>query len=182
MRLEPSHRPLVGVSGAALATIPVVALLVLLPLFHPAAPTAPSTQVHAPATVKTDTTVTSNPAVTTRPATTTPASATPAVTPRQETNERVLYSIRWVGGGTRKKMSGNIPKCPPELSGDALVRVDVVVASSGVVRSAKVLTPHHPRCDEVSLREVKLWKFEPLPVKRKSPDQRCTVTFSFFKK
>jgi hypothetical protein len=92
---------------------------------------------------------------------------------------RVLFSLKWGGGGKRRKVSGNLPAYPADVHVPAMAQIELVVSGTGVVHTARVLQRSHPRCDEVALREARLWKFEALPGRLRKTDQRCIVTMSF---
>jgi TonB family protein len=186
MHLDPSHKPLAGIPGVVLALIPVVVFLAVLPFWRQSSTEPPPLKAHASTPARVDSlpaTVASVEAPVVQPRAEQNLPRKPAVAAVKITgNERVLYSIRWLSNGARRKLSGSLPKYPVGMNDNAMVRIEMVVASSGVVRSARMLTPPHPHCDEPSLREVRQWKFEPLQVRHKNPDQRCAVTISFFKK
>lgn len=179
IRLESVHKPLVGMSGAALASIPLLILLFfLLATFHPQPPAVP-VQIPAAPVV----------AVTPEAPAATPLAPTVRVNPvivesrsPKVVAGRVTFSLKWAGADRRRKISGNIPRFPPDVSRDALVRVELVISAAGVIRSASVLESGNSRCADVTIRELRLWKFEPLARQRNRTDQRCIVTVSFVRK
>jgi TonB family protein len=186
MRLESSHKPLAGVPGAAMASIPVV-LLVFGLLFWKTAGTGGVSEESGnsakPQRQDSSHHPTSAPAVVADMERVRPPQQKPSVnTGKASSNERVLYSVRWSGKESRRRISGNSPLYPSGVSGEAMVRLELVVSGSGVVKSVKLLSSGNARCDEASLREVRDWQFEPLQGLKKKPDQRCLVTISFFKK
>lgn len=183
MRLEPTHKPIVGVNAASLVSVPTALLLFVLS-FRAAPP--PQTPAPQPAPASTGV----PPAAVSLPAPRPPeaAHALPdrrqpaAVTAnRKAIASKVVYSVRWPGGMSRRKVVGNLPQYPPEVTSEALVRLELVVSGSGNVRSAKLLQTGNAQCDDAALREVRQWKFEALP-RQASRDQRCTVLVSFMKK
>jgi TonB family protein len=186
MRLESSHKPLAGVPGAALASIPVVLLLFGLVFWKSAGPGGLSgepgntgiSQLRDPGYI-----APSHPAIVSGSDQVGPPQHKPSVNPGKAASaERVLYSVHWSGKDARKRVSGDSPQYPAGVNGDAMVRLELVVSAAGSVKSAKLLSSGNARCDEAALREVRDWKFETLQGQKKKPDQRCLVTISFFKK
>jgi TonB family protein len=190
IRLDPAHKPLLGVSAAAFASVPliVVFFLLLVPRSG-SAPTAggavqvPAAVVAAPATLDTSRTT---PAV--RPPEPIPSKIARsdqqrvALATKKAPVERVLYSMRWSDGAQRRKIAGKVPRFPAGVTVEAMARAELVVTGAGAVRSAKLLQTGNPRCDDATLREIRLWKFDPLPRPQKQPDQRCVITVSFTRK
>jgi outer membrane biosynthesis protein TonB len=175
MRLEPAHRLLVGVNGASLVSVPLAVLLLFFVYLVPkhgaetgraVSPPLPSSAAPVPSVV--------SEAPRQRQQTIMPAKKAPAV--------RVLYSVRWTGGEIRRKIAGSIPHYPAGFSGEAMSRVELVVSAPGNVRSAKLLQIGNPLCDEVTLRDARLWKFQPLPPRQKRADQHCVLIVSFTRK
>jgi TonB family protein len=186
MRLETSHKPLAGVPGGALASIPILLLLFGLVFWKTANPGGLSegsrTAAKSPLQDSSQNAGTL-PAVVVDAGQMRPPQLKPGVNPsRLPAPERVLYSVRWSGKDARKRVSGNSPQYPVGVNGEAMVRLELVVSAAGAVKSVKLLSSGNARCDEASLREVREWKFEALQGQKKKPDQRCLVTISFFKK
>lgn len=190
MHLEPTHRLLVGVNGASMASVPVAIILLLFVYLVPKSGTESGRAVSVPSPAIT----VPVPSVANNDAVSHPAQSQVApretpiqhprsnVTPKKVPVERVLYSARWAGGEIRKKIAGAMPQYPAGFTGEAMVRVELAVSAAGNVRSAKLLQLGNPRCDEAALREVRLWKFQPLPPRQKRIDQRCIVIMSFTRK
>lgn len=191
MRLEPTHRLLVGVNGASLVSVPLAILLLFFVYLVPkhgaethraVSPPSPSIAVPIPPAAS-DGTVSSH----TIQSQESPRKAAPqrqqaTTPPKKVPAERVLYSVRWTVGEIRRKIAGSTPQYPAGFTGEAMVRAELVVSAAGTVRSAKLLQIGNARCDEVTLREVRLWKFQPLPPRQKRTDQRCVVIVSFTRK
>jgi TonB family protein len=190
MHLEPTHKLLVGVNGASMASVPVAIILFLFLALVPknAAETGRAVSPPLPASTVPVPSVTSNDIV----VPVEQSRVAPREAPRQRHQavaapkrlpvERVLYSARWAGGEVRRKIAGNMPQYPAGFSGEAMVRAELVVSAAGNVRSAKLLQIGNAHCDEAALREVRLWKFQPLPPRQKRVDQRCVVIMSFTRK
>ncbi|MEK6570636.1 MAG: energy transducer TonB [Bacteroidota bacterium] len=89
------------------------------------------------------------------------------------------YSIQWAGGGTRKKISGDLPTYPEGVNLEAQIRLQAVVAVDGSVKSLHPIQKAHEKLEEAAIKEVRFWKFEPLSISQPQVDQTCTITFNF---
>jgi TonB family protein len=87
--------------------------------------------------------------------------------------------IQWVGGGKRKRISGSLPKYPSGSTVEAQIRLEATVAPNGSVRSVRAVQKANARLEEAGIREVRKWRFEPLPRSVKQRDQKCLITFNF---
>jgi TonB family protein len=87
--------------------------------------------------------------------------------------------IQWIGGGKRKRISGSLPKYPAGTTVEAQIRLELVVAPNGKVRSVRAVQKANARLEEAAIREVRKWRFEPLARSVKQLDQKCRVTFNF---
>jgi TonB family protein len=97
----------------------------------------------------------------------------------EERNGRVLYSVKWVGGGKRRKIGGVMPKLLSGAGKPGMVQIELVVTGAGAVRTARLAQAGDSRYNDMTLRDVRSWKFDPLPPRLRKSDQRCTVTLSF---
>jgi TonB family protein len=88
-------------------------------------------------------------------------------------------SVQWIGGGKRKKVSGDLPRYPAGVNVQAQIRIEAVVAPNGTVKSAKPAQKANARLEEAAMRELRHWRFEPLPRTLPQREQRCVVTFNF---
>lgn len=91
----------------------------------------------------------------------------------------VGYDVQWTGGGSRRKLSGDLPKYPEGTNVAAQVRIRASVMSDGAVRAVQPIQKANTALEEAAMRELKLWKFEPLPAGVPAVDQDCIVTFLF---
>jgi len=91
----------------------------------------------------------------------------------------VSMSMLWSGGGTRKKLSGNLPTYPPGTNVEAQIKIEAVVTPGGTVKSLKPYQKANTKLEEAALQEVRLWRFEPLPASSPQSDQACVITFNF---
>jgi hypothetical protein len=96
--------------------------------------------------------------------------------------QTIGYSIQWAGGGTRQKMSGDLPKYPEGVNLEAQIRLQAVVAPDGSVKSVYPIQKAHVKFEEASMNEVRFWKFERLSGTLPQVDQTCTITFNFMLK
>jgi TonB family protein len=188
MRLDPTHKPIVGVNAASLVSVPVLIILFVLSMrsappsvsdaTQPRVESRPAATPSAPASVPASN-PSSKPPESVR---TVEHRQQPAVEPKKPTVGRVIYSFRWSGVEVRRKIAGEIPQYPAGVTVEALARLELVVTAAGGVRSAKILQAGNAQCDEAALREVRQWKFEPLVHSRGRADQRCVVLLSFMRK
>ncbi len=88
-------------------------------------------------------------------------------------------SVQWTGGGKRKKVSGDLPRYPAGANVQAQVRIEAVVAPNGTVKSVKPVQKANARLEEAAMRELRRWRFEPLPRTLPQREQKCVVTFNF---
>ncbi len=185
IRLDPTHKPLLGVSGASLASVPLIVVFFLL--LVPRGGSAPAVGGAVPAPAVSSPTIADTSRVV-RPAEPVAGKIVRrgqqsiALATKKTPLERVVYSMRWSGGAQRRKIGGKVPQFPAGVTVEAMARAELLVTGAGAVRSAKLLQSGNPRCDEATLREIRLWKFDPLPRPQKQPDQRCVVTVSFTRK
>lgn len=89
------------------------------------------------------------------------------------------FSIQWAGGGTRNKISGDLPTYPEGVNLEAQVRLQAVVAADGSVKSLHPTQKAHEKLEEAAMRDVRFWRFEPLSIGQPQVDQTCTITFNF---
>jgi len=95
------------------------------------------------------------------------------------TEKGVAFSIQWTQGGTRRKISGDLPKYPSGVNVEAQIKILAVVMPDGSVRSAQPAQKANTKLEDAAMKEVRLWKFEPLRSSQPQREQSCTVTFLF---
>jgi protein TonB len=95
------------------------------------------------------------------------------------TGTGVGFDVQWAGGGSRKKLSGDIPKYPEGANVSAQVRIRTWVLPNGSVRAVQPVQKANTMLEEAAMKELKLWKFEPLPPGMPQVEQDCVVTFLF---
>jgi outer membrane biosynthesis protein TonB len=91
----------------------------------------------------------------------------------------VAFSIQWTQGGTRRKISGDIPKYPSGVNVEAQIKILAVVLPDGSVRSAQPAQKANTKLEDAAMKEVRFWKFEPLRQSQPQREQSCIVTFLF---
>lgn len=91
----------------------------------------------------------------------------------------VSVSMQWSDGGSRKKISGNLPTYPPGVNVETQIRIETVVQPDGSVKSLKPAQKGNTKLEEAAMKEVRLWMFEPLRASSPQRDQTCIITFNF---
>lgn len=91
----------------------------------------------------------------------------------------VGFSVQWVGGGSRKRVSGRLPEYPEGVNVRAEVLIRAVVAPDGSVLSVTPLRKANRSLEEAAMAELRLWKFEALRSNVEQVNQDCLVTFVF---
>jgi TonB family protein len=89
------------------------------------------------------------------------------------------YSLQWAGGGTRRKISGDLPSYPEGANVEGQVRLQAIVAADGFVKSVHPIQKANEKLEDAAVKRVRFWKFEPLAVSQPRVDQTCTITFNF---
>jgi TonB family protein len=88
-------------------------------------------------------------------------------------------SVQWIGGGKRKKVSGDLPRYPAGVNVQAQIKIEAVVSPNGTVKSTKPVQKANARLEDAAMRELRRWRFEPLARTLPQREQRCVVTFNF---
>ncbi len=91
----------------------------------------------------------------------------------------VDYSLEWIGGGKREKISGNLPTYPKGTNLSAQIRLQVIVQPDGTITSVVPIQKADPRFEQAALSQVRHWKFEPLSRQLPQIEQTCIITFYF---
>jgi hypothetical protein len=89
------------------------------------------------------------------------------------------YSMKWLAGGTRRKVAGALPKYPEGTRVEAEIRLFAVVAPSGAIEALHPAQKADSRLEDAALKEVRYWRFEPLKSTQPQVDQTCEITFLF---
>jgi hypothetical protein len=89
------------------------------------------------------------------------------------------YSMKWLRGGTRRKIAGDLPKYPAGVKVEAEIRLFAVVAPDGSIAALHPAQKADSRLEEAALKEVRYWKFEPLKSSQPQVVQTCEISFLF---
>jgi hypothetical protein len=90
-----------------------------------------------------------------------------------------VFSLKWLHGMTRRKLSGELPKYPQGTNVSAEVRIRTVVLPNGTVRSVQPEQKANHLLEEAAMKSILLWKFEPLGSTLPQVEQSCVITFYF---
>jgi TonB family protein len=90
-----------------------------------------------------------------------------------------VFSLQWLHGMMRRKLSGELPKYPQGVSISAQVRILTIVLPDGTVRSVQPEQKANRLLEEAAMKAVRSWKFEPLGSSLSQVEQSCLITFSF---
>jgi hypothetical protein len=96
-----------------------------------------------------------------------------------DVGKSVSVSMQWNDGGTRKKISGALPAYPDGVNVEAQIKIELTVVPDGTVKSLRPVQKANTRLEEAAMKEVRLWKFEPLRKSSPQRDQTGMVTFNF---
>jgi TonB family protein len=89
------------------------------------------------------------------------------------------FSLQWLHGMTRRKLSGELPIYPQGTTVTAQIRILAVVYPDGTVRSVQPQQKANRLLEEAAMKAVRSWKFEPLGSSLPQIEQSCIITFSF---
>jgi outer membrane biosynthesis protein TonB len=97
----------------------------------------------------------------------------------QGSGTAVSYYMQWSDGGTRRKISGALPEYPRGANVEAQIKLGAVVLPDGTIKSLKPLQKGNTRLEEAAMKEVRLWRFEPLKSSVPQREQACSIAFNF---
>ena len=89
------------------------------------------------------------------------------------------YSMNWLKGGNRKKLSGALPKYPPGVNVEAQISILAVISPDGSIKSVQPAQKANTALENAAMKELRYWKFEQLRRSAPQADQSCVVTFLF---
>ena len=89
------------------------------------------------------------------------------------------YSMKWLQGGMRRKLAGDLPKYPSGTKVEAEIRLYAVVTPDGSIEALHPAQKADSRLEDAALKEVRYWRFEPLKASQPQVDQTCEITFLF---
>jgi hypothetical protein len=89
------------------------------------------------------------------------------------------YSMKWLQGGMRRKIAGDLPKYPSGSKVEAEIRLFAVVMPDGTIEALHPAQKADSRLEDAALKEVRYWRFEPLKPSQPQVDQTCEISFLF---
>ena len=89
------------------------------------------------------------------------------------------FSMRWLHGMTRRKISGELPKYPHGATVSAQVRILTIVLPNGTVSSVQPEQKANRLLEDAAMKAIRFWKFEPLSSTLPQVEQSCVITFFF---
>ncbi len=89
------------------------------------------------------------------------------------------FSMRWLQGMTRRKISGELPKYPSGTNVSAQVKILIIVLPDGTVKSVQPVQKANRSLEEAAMKAVQYWKFESLGSSLSQVEQSCVITFYF---
>jgi TonB family protein len=99
--------------------------------------------------------------------------------PGSSAGSGVSMAMEWSGGGTRRKLSGDLPAYPQGETAETQIRIEAVVTPAGRVTGVRPVQKGNARLEEAAMKEVRRWIFEPLPPTVSQNTQLCIITFNF---
>ena len=90
-----------------------------------------------------------------------------------------VFSMKWLHGMTRRKLSGELPNYPQGATVSAQVRILTIVLPDGTVHSVQPEQKANRLLEETAMKAILSWKFEPLASSLPQVEQSCIITFSF---
>jgi TonB family protein len=99
--------------------------------------------------------------------------------PGSSAGSGVSMAMEWSGGGTRRKVSGDLPAYPQGETAETQIRIEAVVTPAGRVTGVRPVQKGNARLEEAAMKEVRRWVFEPLPPTVSQNTQLCIITFNF---
>ena len=89
------------------------------------------------------------------------------------------YSIEWSGTGSRKLLSGRLPKYPEGTDKEMPVLLEFTVLPDGSVSSVIPLRRSDELLERESISALRTWRFDPLPPQLEQKPQAGKITFIF---
>jgi protein TonB len=89
------------------------------------------------------------------------------------------YSIEWAGTGSRRLLSGRIPRYPEGTDKQLPVTLQFSVLPDGSVSSVIPLMKSDELLEREAISALKTWRFDPLPPQFEQKTQAGKITFIF---
>lgn len=91
----------------------------------------------------------------------------------------VSYSVQWLDGGSRRKIGGDLPKYPEGVNVEAQIKITTIVMPDGTVKAVSPVQKANTKLEDAAIKEVRLWRFEPLRSNQPQEEQNAVITFLF---
>jgi hypothetical protein len=91
----------------------------------------------------------------------------------------VGFSMKWLQGGMRKKIFGDLPKYPEGAKVEAEIRLLALVSPDGSIQVLQPAQKGNMKLEEAAIKEVRYWKFEALKSSQPQVPQTCEIVFLF---
>ncbi len=91
----------------------------------------------------------------------------------------VSYSVQWLDGGTRRRISGDLPRYPEGVNVEAQIKILTVVMPDGTIKDVSPAQKANTRLEDAAMKEVRLWLFEALRSNQPQMEQNAVITFLF---
>ncbi|MBI5022484.1 MAG: energy transducer TonB [Ignavibacteriales bacterium] len=89
------------------------------------------------------------------------------------------YSIDWGGNGSRRLLSGRLPKYPSGTDKEMPVRLEFSVLSDGTVSNVVPVMKSDELLERAAIAALQTWRFDPLPSQIEQKVQVGKITFKF---
>lgn len=89
------------------------------------------------------------------------------------------YSIDWGGFGSRRLLSGRLPKYPGGTDKEMPVQLQFTVLGDGTVANVLPTRKSDELLEREAIAALLTWKFDPLPVQYEQKPQVGRITFNF---
>jgi protein TonB len=89
------------------------------------------------------------------------------------------YSIDWAGSGTRRLISGRLPRYPEGTNKELPVLLQFTVLPDGSVSGVIPVMKSDMLLEREAIAALKTWRFDPLPPQFEQKPQEAKITFIF---
>ena len=89
------------------------------------------------------------------------------------------FALEWLQGGTRKKLSGNLPVYPSGVTVEAELTFYATVDPDGTMKAVLPAQKADIRLERAVIDALRDWKFEALPTSFPQVEQTCLLKFIF---
>lgn len=89
------------------------------------------------------------------------------------------YSIDWGGKGSRRLLSGRLPRYPEGTNKEMPVRLEFTVLPDGTVSNVVPVMKSDELLERAAISALQTWRFDPLPIQIEQKLQVGKITFKF---